>query len=170
MIFTGIEFQTAYKMMIQNIITNRWVELVVFTLVLIPIICTDIRKKRIPDVVVLPAIALFVTKRAFNGGVSIQRTVILGVAGYVFFLLLYLVFKGKIGLGDAKLSALIAVVVGFAGWILALFIASCTGLLYGFSKVKFSRMRIDERIPYAPFLALGGIVSFLLRDMALFRW
>ena len=50
----------------------------------------DIREKRIPDAVVLPAIALFVMKRAFDRSVSIPLTLLFGALGFGFFLLLYL--------------------------------------------------------------------------------
>ena len=39
--------------------------------------------------------------------------------------------KGKIGLGDAKLSAVMGLFLGIEGWLIAMFMASFFGLVAG---------------------------------------
>ena len=85
------------------------------------------------------------------------------IIGFTFIFVLWFIFKGKIGLGDAKLSALLALVLDLNGWIIALFIASSTGLIYGVIWIKLRKKSRKEKIPFGPFLALGGISALLLQ-------
>jgi leader peptidase (prepilin peptidase)/N-methyltransferase len=87
-----------------------------------------------------------------------------GAVGFVFIFILWIFSRGKIGLGDAKLSALIAVVLGLNGWIAAIFIASTSGLVAGLALVKMGKIEKKEPIPFGPFLALGAVVSFILLE------
>ena len=87
-----------------------------------------------------------------------------GAIGFVFIFILWFFSRGKIGLGDAKLSAFMAVVLGFMGWITAIFLASLTGLIFGLVLIKIGRIDKKERIPFGPFLASGAIISFLVKD------
>ena len=73
-------------------------------------------------------------------------------------------------MGDAKLSALLSLVLGLKGWVLALLIASFTGLLFGILMIKSGKMKKNERIPFAPFLSVGSIAGFFLKDIMLFPW
>jgi leader peptidase (prepilin peptidase)/N-methyltransferase len=150
--------------MLREVCNNPWIELVILMGFLAPIIVEDIRFKRIPDVLILPAIGVFVLKRVVYGEDQVYRLLLCGSWGFGFILALNFLFRGKIGLGDGKLSALLAIVFGFQGWLVALFIASSVGLLYGGLMMKCGCMKRDERIPYAPFLALGGLVSFFVQN------
>ena len=87
-----------------------------------------------------------------------------GVIGFIFIWLFWLISKGKIGRGDAKLSALISLFLGLWGWLLAIFVASFFGLLFVLIKVRCGKMTVKEGIPFAPFLILGGIASFFLKN------
>ena len=69
------------------------------------------------------------------------------------------------GLGDAKLSALIAVVLGLNKWIIAVFIASASGLILGLILIKLGKIDKKTRIPFGPFLAFGAVLSFLLKNL-----
>ena len=88
-----------------------------------------------------------------------------GAAGFLFIFVLWFFSRGKIGLGDAKLSAFMAVVLGFIGWITAIFFASLTGLIFGLILIKLGKIDKKERIPFGPFLASGAILSFLIKDI-----
>ena len=131
---------------------------------LVPIMVYDLRCMRIPDVLVLPAIGVFLVKRIICGEDQVLLLLLHGFAGFAFILFLNILSRGKIGLGDGKLSALFAIVFGFMGWLVALFIASIVGLIYGVLRMKFGGMSREEKIPYAPFLTLGGLVSFFVQN------
>ncbi|HEB31967.1 MAG TPA: prepilin peptidase [Spirochaetes bacterium] len=87
-----------------------------------------------------------------------------GAIGFVFIFVLWFFSRGKIGLGDAKLSALIALILGLNGWIAAIFIASASGLVLGLALIKLGKLEKKEAIPFGPFLAFGAILAFLLLE------
>lgn len=109
-----------------------------------------------------------------------ERTLLGGVVGYGVVWVLYLfgfVFSAAVarwrgqpldeiafGGGDVNLAGLIGLLVGWAGIVLALFIAVFAGGFYalGFMLVQAARRRYNPytAIPYGPFLVFGGAVVY----------
>ncbi len=139
------------------------IEFTAFVVFAIPIMYYDIKEKRIPDIllclcfIVILVIRVLITKN-FSFW-NLLETLI----GFTFIWLFWLFSKGKIGLGDAKFSALICLLLGLWGWILAIFLASFSGLLVAFIRIRFGKMAEKEAIPFAPFLSLGSIASYFLK-------
>ena len=130
-----------------------------FMLLALSITFMDIKEFRIPDYLTLGGIfVLSVLKLAF-GQSSIGLLALEACLGYGLFWLIHRLTRGKLGLGDAKYSALIAVAVGIPPWFLALLAASVAGLLFAAVMMGFFGMSRRARIPFAPFLTLGAIVS-----------
>jgi leader peptidase (prepilin peptidase) / N-methyltransferase len=67
------------------------------------------------------------------------------------------------GLGDAKLTVGIGVLLGFSGGIAALMIAFWIGALWGVPYLLLARkkMALSHEMPFGPFLALGTFLVFL---------
>jgi prepilin signal peptidase PulO-like enzyme (type II secretory pathway) len=140
--------------------------------VLAPIFYYDIRERRIPDVLTFSGIAALLACRLAAGRFS-AVDLAAGLVGFGAIGAFWLFSRGRIGLGDAKLSALLALLLGLWGWILAVFLASFTGILCCLVMMALGRMSGRESIPFAPFLILGAAASFFLKDgvaarMALF--
>ncbi len=83
--------------------------------------------------------------------------------GFAVFWVIRVATRGKLGLGDAKYSAFIAVSLGLHGWLAALMVASVTGLCTGLILVGFHRIPRTARIPFAPFLTFGSVVSVAMQ-------
>ncbi|MBF8268156.1 MAG: leader peptidase (prepilin peptidase) / N-methyltransferase [Dehalococcoidia bacterium] len=84
-----------------------------------------------------------------------------GIVGLVVFLIVVLVSRGGMGLGDVKLAAVVGIWVGLRGLAVALFVAAVSG---GVVALLLLAMRVKgrkDRIPFAPFLALGGMSALL---------
>jgi len=144
--------------------TYIWIEFIVFLIFLIPIVVNDIRNHRIPDILIFTCLSVIIILRCifkYNFSLSIILELFIG---FFFIWVLWFLTKGKIGLGDAKLSALMAMILGLANWFVAIFFASAIGSLFGLVKIWKSRMKTDEILPFAPFLAIGSIFSFFLGD------
>jgi len=143
---------------------NRWIELLLFSLFAFPITLIDIREFRIPDALTLSGTAAFVILKLLWGNQSaLELAGELGV-GFGVFWLIWKVTRGQIGLGDAKLSAFIAVTTGFPGWFASLFIASLLGLLS--AGVLVGIFKVDRKvvIPFAPFLTAGALIDMLFES------
>jgi prepilin signal peptidase PulO-like enzyme (type II secretory pathway) len=130
---------------------------------LLPIIFHDIRKKRIPDIYTYTGCSCLLLIRFLffhNYLIIIDATVSFGIIWLLCFFT-----RGKIGRGDAKLSAMIALGIGLFGWVVALFWASFTGLIISMVLLKTKKLKIKEEIPFAPFLAAGSVISFITKDL-----
>ena len=65
--------------------------------------------------------------------------------------------RDALGLGDVKLCAVLAVLIGVCGTFFALFVASCAGIVYGFIiSAKQNRSVGKIAVPFAPFIAAGA--------------
>jgi leader peptidase (prepilin peptidase)/N-methyltransferase len=164
------KIQPPISIIYNTVLTNKWIELAILVIFLIPLVIKDIKEKRIPNLYTLTGIGVFLTKRILEKQLPLYIIAINVSSGFMFFLLLYFSSKGKIGMGDAKLSALLSLALGLKGWIFAILTASFTGLLFGILMIKMGKMEKNDPIPFAPFLSLGGISGFFLKDIILFPW
>ena len=133
--------------------------LLLLILVTVPVTIIDLRYKKIPDVITYPGIILLLIIKTAVYRVPIYSSVILLVAGFVPFFLIWYFTKGKMGLGDAKLSAFLCLVLGLEGWFLMVFISSSTALIFALYMLWRKKIDRNARIPYGPFLSLGAVVS-----------
>jgi leader peptidase (prepilin peptidase)/N-methyltransferase len=142
------------------------IEPLVFLACSVPILYYDVRERRIPDIWVLAGFLTLLAIRLWRKQLELVP-LIAAVAGFTVFWLFRLVCKRRIGLGDAKLSALIGFLLGPWGWCLAVFLASLTGLLFLVARYALVHKPINESIPFAPFLILGALASFPIRPALL---
>jgi prepilin signal peptidase PulO-like enzyme (type II secretory pathway) len=130
-----------------------------FLLFALPITFYDIRDYRIPDFLTLGGLLVLSTLKLFLAHTPVTAIALECSLGFGVFWLIHRVTSGRLGLGDAKYSALIAVAVGLLPWFVTLLIASVAGLFYAAIMIVFFRMDRARRIPFAPFLTLGAAVS-----------
>lgn len=83
------------------------------------------------------------------------------VLGGGFFLLLALLSKGGIGGGDIKLMAVLGLWLGYRNILAALFFTFLIGGLFSVFLLLLKKKRRKDRIPFGPFLCLGGGIGFL---------
>jgi prepilin signal peptidase PulO-like enzyme (type II secretory pathway) len=145
---------------------NNWIELSVFLLFAIPIAIFDLREYRIPDLLTLGGILVFTLLKLLWDREPIWLVAAEGAAGFGVFWLIRLVTKGKMGLGDAKFSAMIAIAAGFFFWLAALTIASIAGLVIAVILIGRRKMTRGQRIPFAPFLGFGAAAALVLQAVA----
>lgn len=132
---------------------------VLFVGVLIAVSVVDVRRRIIPNRIVLPAAATVLAART---AVHPSAVWIVAGAGAAAFLLVAAILRpGGIGMGDVKLALLLGVAVGRTvplALALALLAAAVP------SVVLLARHGARARtmgIPLAPFLALGGVVALI---------
>lgn len=73
------------------------------------------------------------------------------------------------GLGDVKLATFVGLVAGFPLVLLALFLSFVLGGAIGAVAVLIRHKGMKDAIPFAPFLATGGMVAMLYGEEIL-RW
>jgi leader peptidase (prepilin peptidase)/N-methyltransferase len=136
--------------------------------VLVAVTVTDLERRIVPNRIIVPALAAALVVQTVRDPSVEWFLSALGAGG--FFLLAALVYPAGLGMGDVKLAAFLgawlgtAVVVAlFAGSILALVPAVVILAMRGSSGRKVG-------IPFAPFLAAGGVVALFFGDAALDAW
>ena len=147
------------------------VDLPLFLLFAVPITIYDAREYRVPDVLSIGGILAFSLLRILQrrevsafGEIALACTL-----GFGSFWLIRRITRGKLGLGDAKCSALVAVSAGVYGWFVAMSLASVAGLLCAAVLIGAYKVSPRARIPFAPFLCGGGAVAIVLRVLFLHR-
>lgn len=141
----------------------------------------DIEHRLILHAISLPSIAALTVFGALAPSRGLEKTVFGGLAGFGFVLLLYLfgelfgrwiarrrgepLDEVAFGFGDVTLAALIGVVVGWPGIVLALMVgvlsAGAFSLLVVLVSLARGRYQPYMPIPYGPFLILGGLLVYL---------
>jgi len=86
----------------------------------------------------------------FGAAVGAGFIYLTGLAGRLIFR------KEAMGLGDAKLMALVGAFIGWRNVLLSIFIACLFGAVIG-TAIVIARRRKDTRIPFGPYLALGAV-------------
>ena len=126
----------------------------------------DMRTHTLPDAITLPLLILGVLVSALGFGPPMIHSVSGAIAGYASLALIafsYRRMRGRdgLGLGDAKLLAALGAWAGVAVLPQILLIAALLGL--GFAAVCAIRMRlrVNDAMPFGPFLAISGYCAFV---------
>lgn len=174
--------------------------LLIISCFLIVIFVYDLKHYIIPDKIVLPAIAVVALYRLFEvfgfrvldlfrmqpfgeslvsldpGGLGFGILkpfifyLISAIAAAGFFLLIFLVSKGKwLGFGDIKLAFFMGIFLGFPKIIVALFLAFFFGGIIGIGLIIFKNKNLKSEIPFAPFLITGTFLA-LFWGQNLINW
>lgn len=136
----------------------------VFISLLIPISFIDLQTTLIPDSLSISGIILGLIFAVFRGIALIS--LIGAAAGAVLIFIIIVagrkVYKQEVmGYGDIKLTAMIGAFVGWAGVLLTIMIGSFLGAVYGLIQIKRGKLTMKSQIPFGPYLAIGGTISFL---------
>lgn len=141
--------------------------LLVVSALLTAVTIIDFRSRRIPDALNLALFAWAVAQIAVTGEPGFAASGLgLLISGGVF-LLLAVVGRGAMGLGDVKLAAALGALLGFPQVLLALVIGVFAGGLAAVGLLIAGRGKRGATMAYGPYLALGGWVALL---GAVFGW
>lgn len=132
-----------------------------FVAMLVAVGAIDLERRIVPNRILAPAaVAAVVVAVALrlDAGVELAAA---GAGAFLFMLVVALIQPQGMGMGDVKLAGVIGLYLGLAV-VPALLLAFLSGSLVGLAMV--ARRGAAERkraVPFAPFLALGGIVAVL---------
>lgn len=132
---------------------------------LVPATLIDLDVRRIPNALTAPfAVAAVVIVAVLDAG-RLPEHLIAGAAAFGFFYLAAVARPGGMGMGDVKLAGVLGLYLGRAV-APAIFFALISGIVIG--AAVMTRVGVAEgrrtKIPFGPFLALGGLMAFLVGD------
>jgi leader peptidase (prepilin peptidase) / N-methyltransferase len=136
--------------------------------VLVAVTVTDLERRIIPNRIIVPAtVVALVVQTARDPSVE---WIVASLAAGGFFLLAALVYPAGLGMGDVKMAAFLGAWLG-APVVVALFAGSLIAMIPAIV-ILAMRGRAGRKvgIPFAPFLAAGGIVALFFGDAILDQW
>ena len=138
----------------------------IYTCFLLVIFTYDLRYYLIPDKVSLPAMVVAFLLSFFVLKISLISLLGGALIGGGFFLVQFVVSKGKwIGGGDIRLGILMGVMLGYQQLLVALFIAYLLGSFIGLGLIIFGKKKLRSQVPFGTFLSLATFIAFLFGDL-----
>ena len=130
-----------------------------FVAVLVVISVVDVQRRIIPNRIVLPAAAIVLAARTAAHPSAVW--LIAGAGAAAFLLAAALVRPGGMGMGDVKLALLLGVAVGRTVTLALLVALAAAAIPSVVLLVRHGARGRTMGIPFAPFLAVGGIVALI---------
>jgi prepilin signal peptidase PulO-like enzyme (type II secretory pathway) len=127
---------------------------------------TDLLRFRVPNVITYPSIVLALIAAVVMPNADLLSAVLAALLAGGLFLVLAVVTRGGLGLGDVKLAVLIGAMLGMPAAYLALFYGVVAGGIIIFLMFASGIVGRKEPVPYAPFLAIAAIGVALLQGAA----
>lgn len=127
----------------------------------------DLDTHRLPDALVLPGYAVLpalLTAAVLLGAPleALARAACGGAAVFSFYALLRAIRPGAMGGGDVKLSGVLGIALGFAGWnalIVGAVAAFVLGGAVGIALLAVRRAHLQTALPFGPWMILGAWIG-----------
>jgi len=142
-----------------------WYIIAIMTIIFI----YDLRWYLILDIVTLPAcVVIFLLNLAL--GITWQNMLISGIIGGSFFLIQFLISRGKwIGGGDIRLGLLMGITLGWPLVLVAILLAYFVGSLVGVGLILNKKKQWGSQIPLGIFLSTATIITLFWGE-AIINW
>ena len=123
----------------------------------------DLYHQIIPDVITLPGIIIGLAASGFILPSGIKSAFFGALLGGGLFFVIAVASRGGMGGGDIKLIAMIGSFLGLTDVLITIVLSSFIGSVVGIlMMVMFGKGR-KYKIPFGPFLAIGGIMSLFFK-------
>jgi leader peptidase (prepilin peptidase)/N-methyltransferase len=132
-----------------------------FAAALIAVAGIDLEHRIVPNKIVLPLAVYGVAMSAVLRTGELPELLIAGGAAFAFMLICALAYPGGMGMGDVKLAGAMGLYLGLSvvpALLLAFFAGSVVGIAI---MVRQGAEARKKGVPFAPFLALGGLVGVI---------
>ena len=142
-------------------VDEELIVLLPFAAVLIAVAGIDLDHRIVPNRIVVPAAVYGLVASALVRLGELPELLIAGAGAFMFLLLAALAYPGGMGMGDVKLAGVMGLYLGLSV-VPALFIAFLAGTAVGVARIAREGGEARKSgVPFAPFLALGGLVALL---------
>ena len=132
-----------------------------YTCFFIVIFFIDLEHRLVLNRVIYPGIVVALLVIPFTPGHSAKELLLGGLIGFALLFLIASIYPAGMGMGDVKLATFIGLVVGFPSVFVALLFSFVAGGLVGGGLLLTGLKGRKDPIPFAPFLAAGGMVAML---------
>ena len=147
----------------------------VYAWALLALTFIDLDTQLLPDDITLPLLWLGLLANSAGVFTDLNSAVLGAVGGYLILWTVYWAFrliarKEGMGFGDFKLLAAIGAWTGWQVLPVVIVISAGLGVVIGSIALWLARKGVDTRIPFGPYLALGGIAALIWGREAVVAW
>lgn len=167
-VLVGWHFSIAEMFLQSNI---HWPTLASFLIwlfyisLLIIIFVYDLRHYLILDKILLITLLVAIIGCCLPMGHGLLNSLVAAAVGGGFFLLIYLLSRGKwMGAGDVKFAFVIGVILGWPNIIVGLFLAFVSGAIWGIGLMLFGQKKMKDKLPFGTFLAVATFAALFIGD------
>jgi leader peptidase (prepilin peptidase)/N-methyltransferase len=148
---------------------DAWLGLA-FVLVLVPCALIDLEHRIIPNKITVPGAVAAIAITAATHPHQLPQHLIAGAAAFLFLFIAAIAYPGGMGMGDVKLAGVMGLFLGKSVGP-ALLIGMLAGSVFGIGVMakKGAKEGRKTKVPFGPFLALGGVAG-LLAGPAIVHW
>ncbi len=151
-----------------------WLTVISYTLmvyILLTISFIDWKTFEVPDTLSIGGLVIGLALSFFRPDITPLESFIAALIGagvVVLLILLYYFLKGVVplGLGDAKVLAMVGAFEGYDGVYCSLFLGAIFALLYFLPQVLKNRS-LQFAVPFVPFLSLGAVIGLLCKKFGI---
>lgn len=122
---------------------------------------SDLKYMLIPNKVLLFFAPIFIACNLFLSDLPIWKSIAGSLLGGGLILVVALLSRGGMGMGDVKLLVLLGWIVGFPYVLIVLIVAAFLGTIVGGTLLLAGIVQRKQPIPFGPFLAVGALATFL---------
>lgn len=152
---TGLMFLWAY---VEFGLTVRGITAIVLSSMAVIVTVADLKYMLIPNKVLLFFAPLLLVLTLLNAEEPLWMYLLGAVIGGG--IILPFAWFGGMGMGDLKLFALLGLVIGFPGVLLAFFAACLLGTLVGGMLQLTGVVKRGQPVPFGPWLAVGALLAY----------
>ena len=147
----------------------------VFAWALLALTFIDLDTQLLPDDITLPLLWVGLLANAFGAFTDLRSAVFGAAGGYLLLWSVYWGFrllakKEGMGYGDFKLLAAIGAFTGWQVLPFVVLVSAGTGAVVGGLALWLARRGMETRIPFGPYLALGGLAGIAWGREAVTLW
>ena len=147
----------------------------VFAWALLALTFIDLDTQLLPDDITLPLLWAGLIANTFGAFTDLRSAVLGAVGGYLLLWLVYWGFKllakkEGMGYGDFKLLAALGAWLGWQVLPFVVLVSAGAGAIVGGLALWLSKRGMQTRIPFGPYLALGGLAGLMVGRQAVIWW
>lgn len=129
------------------------------------IFVSDVHYMVIPNRVLLFFTPLLLVERLWIAPLTPWWDSLLGsVVGFMILFVIAVVSKGGMGGGDIKLFALIGLALGAKLTVLAFFLSTLVGTIFGLVGMAMGRVKRGEPMPFGPAIVVGTLIAYFFGE------
>ncbi len=130
-----------------------------YGLFLVAVTVIDFEHHRVLNIMLAPAAVVIAVVSLLPAAPQPLDMLLGGAVGFGVFLLLAIIGRGALGMGDVKLAGVVGMMLGYPGVLTALAIGAILGALSALVLLASRRATRKTAIAYAPYLAVGALIT-----------